>query len=444
MTPAANTTVNKRMLNRRNFLEALVAAGLVSQLGWRSADTDEIAPSRAGAAAKRGPRILLRSSWQTVNIGDVAHTPGVLALIEEHIPDAEVQLWPSSIADGVEEMLRARFPNLTVIDRTAAGIRAAFAYNDFLLHGSGPYLVAADDVARWRAETGKPYGVYGITLGDPDQKTLDILNDAKFVFFRDTVSMNNALDKGLNQPVPTVRFGPDGAFATDLADTPAADAFLRANGLETGTFLCCIPRYRVTPYWEIYNREPTESEKASDAYNQRMKEQDHAPLRAAITAVVRQTDMKILICPEDRSQVRLGKEILLDKLPADVKPQVVWRDSFWSLDEARSTYLRSAGLFGHEMHSPIMCVGSEIPAVVCRWRQQTTKGFMWRDIGLGDWLFDMDDEGSRAGIAPAVLAIAKNPAAAKAKTQAALAYVRQRQRATMAKVAKEARLGIPA
>ena len=37
-------------------------------------------------APKRAPRILLRSSWQTVNIGDIAHTPGVLRLLEKHLP----------------------------------------------------------------------------------------------------------------------------------------------------------------------------------------------------------------------------------------------------------------------------------------------------------------------------------------------------------------------
>ncbi len=35
-------------------------------------------------------RILLRSSWQTVNIGDIAHTPGMLALLERYRSDAEV------------------------------------------------------------------------------------------------------------------------------------------------------------------------------------------------------------------------------------------------------------------------------------------------------------------------------------------------------------------
>jgi hypothetical protein len=50
--------------------------------------------SRLLAATKRAPRIVLRSSWQTVNIGDIGHTPGVLALIEKHIPEADVTLWP--------------------------------------------------------------------------------------------------------------------------------------------------------------------------------------------------------------------------------------------------------------------------------------------------------------------------------------------------------------
>jgi hypothetical protein len=30
-----------------------------------------------------------------VNIGDIAHTPGVLALLEKHLPEVEVRLWPS-------------------------------------------------------------------------------------------------------------------------------------------------------------------------------------------------------------------------------------------------------------------------------------------------------------------------------------------------------------
>ena len=44
----------------------------------------------AYAQPKAAKKILLRSSWQVVNIGDIAHTPGVLALLEKYVPDAEV------------------------------------------------------------------------------------------------------------------------------------------------------------------------------------------------------------------------------------------------------------------------------------------------------------------------------------------------------------------
>jgi hypothetical protein len=83
------------------------------------------------------------------------------------------------------------------------------------------------------------------------------------------------------------------------------------------------------------------------------------------------------------------------------------------------------------MHSPIMCVANGIPAVVCRFAEQTSKGLMWHDIGLDEWLFNLDEEADVKRIAPTVLAIAKDPAAAKAKAIKARDFVRQRQRETM-------------
>jgi hypothetical protein len=127
----------------------------------------------------------------------------------------------------------------------------------------------------------------------------------------------------------------------------------------------------------------------------------------------------------------LGKEMLFDRLPADVKAHVVWRSDFWLTGEALSTYMRSAGLFGAEMHSPILCVGNGIPAIVCRWEEQTSKVIMWRDIGLGEWLFNLDEATEISGIVPAVLALAKDPAAAKAKAMKAKSFVLQRQHETM-------------
>jgi hypothetical protein len=134
--------------------------------------------------------------------------------------------------------------------------------------------------------------------------------------------------------------------------------------------------------------------------------------------------------------MEVGRQWVLEKLPARVREGVVWREEFWLTDEALSTYVRSAGLFGLEMHSPILCIGNGVPAIVCRFAEQTSKGFMWRDIGLGDWLFDFDQEADIRRLVPAVLTLARDPAAARAKVAQAQAFVQQRQRATMAVLRK--------
>ena len=411
-------------MNRRAFLVSSFAATLAATLR---------------AAEGTPKRILLRSSWQTVNIGDIAHTPGVLTLLEKYLPEAEIHLWPSKIDNGVDELLRTRFPKLKIV-QGAEALKTAFKECDFLLHGSGASLVAQKDVVRWIEEAKKPFGIYGITLpmqgstatspvsAEVMARTIGVLNQAKFVFFRDSVSMQLARDKGCKAPV--MEFGPDGAFGTDLRDDAAADAFLAANKLEPGKFLCCIPRLRFTPYWVIPEKKSPFDEK-KHARNETMKEHDHAPLRQAIVKVIRNTDLKVLICPEDQTQMAVGKELLYDKLPDDVKPRAVWRPNYWLTGEAISTYRRSAGLFGNEMHSPIMCIGNGIPAIVCRWAEQTSKGYMWRDIGLGDWLFNLDNEAEVAKVVPTVLAMAKDPAGSKAMAEKARAYVEKRQRETM-------------
>ena len=89
-------------MHRRTFFHGLVTASLGISLC-------RAAPGRSQK------KILLRSSWQTKNIGDIAHTPGVLALLQQYLPDVIVQLWPMDVGRGVEAMLRRRFPGLIIV-----------------------------------------------------------------------------------------------------------------------------------------------------------------------------------------------------------------------------------------------------------------------------------------------------------------------------------------
>ena len=397
-------------MNRRSFLQSAFSTALAGALP-------------AFAQTGRKPRILLRNAWQSQNIGDIAHYLGMFELMEKFGINADLFLWPGNLENGADALLARRFPRVQVL-KGADAVRSAIKDCDFFLHGSSSGFGAWKDAARWHDETGKPFGVCGISMTSTEPKLVETLSKASFVFFRESVSLKVAKEHGCTSPM--MEFGPDTAFGVvTLRNDDAATRFIREHDLEEGKFLCCIPRYRWTPFWTIHKDRKVDEVKIRR--NDEMKDHDHAQLRAAIVAVTRETGMKVLVTCEDQTQIQLGKEILVDPLPDDVKKRVVWRDRYWLTDEALSTYVRSAGLFGNEMHSPIMCVSSGIPAVVCRWDEQTNKGFMWHDIGLNDWLFTMDNPEEVARIAPTVLSIATDPAAAKAKAEKARQIVRQKQ-----------------
>jgi len=346
----------------------------------------------AGCAASgppaRRPRILLRSSWQTVNIGDIAHTPGMLRLLDEHLPHADVTLWPNTLSDEVRAMLLRRFPRLRIAD-TAEERREAMTACDFFLHGSGPGLVGVREARTWQA-TGKPYGFGGVTLSDAELRAdKELLSRARFVFCRDTHSLAALRASGAAAPVQD--FGPDATFALDLRDDARAEAYLRAQGLEEGRYACFVPRLRWTPYWKEGRKTAPDLIRSREAENERHQEADHAKMRTAIAAWVRKTGLKALLCPEMTYQVALLKPLLFDPLPDDVKPRVVVRSSYWLPDEAASTYRRAAAVVSLEMHSPIIAIAAGRPAIHLRQPTDTRKGQMWRDVGLQEWLFEIDD-----------------------------------------------------
>lgn len=407
----------------------IVLVGIVSTVIWSSCGL---------AKSKKNPVILLRSGWQVENIGDVAHTPGFLALAEKHIPDAEVIFWPyyGLLPEGEVAMLKKRFPKLTIVQGTlseedkasTAELSEAIAKADIFVHNSGPSMLSWKEALQFKKITGKPYGVYGVTYGLYGTPENEALNNASFVYFRDTVSLDRAKQEGIHCPI--MGWAPDTAFGTDVTDEDKALAYLKENGLEDGKYICCNPNHRRTPFWEhTFKKRPFDQ--AVYNLNESMKEHDHAPMIEAITEIVRQTDLKVLIVHEDETELPIGKEWILDKLPEDVKPRVVWRNTKWTVEEAVSIYKHSVGLFSHEMHSPIMCIANGIPAIVVRWKEQSSKGYMWKTIGLDSWLFDFDNEEDVKRYVPTVLEMAKNPEESKRIAEKARTFVNQKQKETM-------------
>ena len=387
----------------------------------------------APAAARQpapGKHILLRSSWQTVNIGDIAHTPGMLALLERHRPNDRVTLWPSGVSNEVVRLLTARFPRLSIA-RTRAEQDAALAACDFFLHGSGPGLVGREAAGRAR-QAGKPYGFAGVTLSDDELRTQrELLAGARFVFTRDTDSLR-ALQRS-DVKVAKAAFGPDATFALDLRDEPAADRLLREHDLEAGQFLCAVPRLRWTPYWEIHP-ETTKPNPQRSAVNEAFAERDHAKMREAIVAWVTEFKRKVFLVPEMTYAVPRLRPLLFDPLPAAVKPSVAVLDRYWLTAEAASVYARAAAVLSFEMHSPIMAVSAGVPAMLLRQPTDTRKGQMWRDIGLNPWIFEIDDTTGK-DIATRLLELGRDLPAARGVASKAREFARARMAEMVAAIA---------
>ncbi|MDO8545592.1 MAG: polysaccharide pyruvyl transferase family protein [Opitutaceae bacterium] len=440
-------------MNRRCFLQRSATAAASAALF----------PSSFAAAAKsaRPPRILLRSSWQSVNIGDIGHTPGALSLIEKYFPEAEVTLWPGSLGHGSRQLLTAGYPRLKIVegslgkdDKPGAALAKAWDETDLYLSGSGSGFPASNHAVAFQKATGKPVGVFGVSTDpisgvggdrDPEGGTLKsireralklppthlpkdlryIMDRAAFFFCRDTISRDYLKAQGVKTPL--LEFGPDAQLGMHLRDDAKGFAWLKEHRLEEGKFICVIPRLRYTPYYRIRNTKRVASDDIKDAINDRTTEKDHTKLREMMVSYVKATGNKVMVCAEMTYQVEMGKEVLVDPLPAEIKKNVVWRDSYWLPDEAASIYSKAQCVVSVECHSPLIALHNGTPTFYVRQPTDTCKGQMYRDFGAGEWFFEID-ETNGAQLWSRLEAIHRDPAKARAKVKSIMTTVAERQK----------------
>ncbi len=81
-----------------------------------------------------------------------------------------------------------------------------------------------------------------------------------------------------------------------------------------------------------------------------------------------------------------------------------------------------------------MCIANGIPAIVGRFAEQSTKVFMWRDIGLGEWLFNFDQPESIAQYPQTVLSLITNVARARRLVARAQTIIKDLQASTVSAI----------
>jgi polysaccharide pyruvyl transferase WcaK-like protein len=377
-----------KKITRRDWLKksGILASGVL------------LSESIIGAALSKTPTILIVSGWQDVNIGDIGHTPGLLHIIETFMPEAKIILWKISTGDEVKKLLNKNFPKVKIIyggvdaEKNVSNpeIMEAFKEADIMIHGSGPLLVGADNLAAWMKHTTKPFGIFGTTLQSPGAYHVGILKKASFIFTRETLSIDHLKKVGISGD--HVAFAPDATFFLNIHNPEKANHFLKANMLEDKKFICVIPRLRYTPY-HLFNPNKngwTDAKiKQVEETNLKYKELDHAKLREAMVAWVRATKQKVLVCPEMTYQIDIMDELLIDPLPEDVKPFVLKR-GYWLPDEAASVYAKAHTVLSFECHSPIIAAANGTPFFYLRQPEDTIKGQMYYDLGFDNWTFEID------------------------------------------------------
>jgi hypothetical protein len=462
-------------MNRRELLTTLAALGVAA------------VPARA-TGQTRPLNILWRNAWAIVNIGDIGHVPGALALLRHYIPEATVTLWAQQdlvFRGAIAE--RARFPD-GVIDATTVSrkvipdlkvvygrldeagradnpeLEAAIVAADIVVVGSGAGVNAGADLVRFHTRTKKPVGIFGATtdsfnftnFADGEASTdVRALRACSFVFTRERTSLrlmdgedidgpdgaiqNNpktVVNETINrEPIGVVlrglnkAFVPDTTFAFPVRDDAAADAFMKTHGLQQGRFVCFLPRHRWTP-----NNSPTRQGDSREVYNAYYAREDHDKLKVAITTYVRGTGNKVALVPETIYAMDVLGPSLKDGLAADVVDNVVVMDRFWLPDAAQSLFARAQAVVSIENHSPLLAAAAGTPFVMVHQPEDSFKGDMFIDIGLGDWYVPDINRATGDDIARMLMGIVSDLPAARVRLAKAMAFVNERQRFGMMEI----------
>ncbi|MCX6908667.1 MAG: polysaccharide pyruvyl transferase family protein [Verrucomicrobia bacterium] len=415
------------MTTRRHFIATLTTA-----LG-----------TSAFAASAKPKTILLQSAWDIVNIGDIGHTPGTLRIIEQHLPDVRVVVWAMKLDERVTAMLHRRFPKVEFLQGNLTGkgerdekLREAIRRCDLFIRNSG--MGQDTSFMEFCRKAAKPYGLYGqsyfasMVEGKGATERIALLNGAAFIYCRDSKSLDILRNAGLKPPV--LEFGPDGCFGIDVRDDERGLATMKKLGLEERKFITIQLRTNTAKLPGVDDKRvpslnplhPSPQQIADD-------ERRAAVYRDLITRWVKRTGFKVLIAPEVKKEMEHNKRLLHDPLPEEIRRHVANLDTFWNADEAASVFARAHTAVCPEPHSLIIALANGTPVIHTYSEFHSPKCWMFRDIGLPEWLLEFDSTAA-AKMAETLFAIHDDYPGALAKVKKAMAFVEQRQTATMAVV----------
>jgi len=291
--------------------------------------------------------------------------------------------------DVLDELAPALFRQMEQDDPEAA---RAFAEAGFVLYASGTTLNFGRAGQRrfWSNRLGTallvaralkiPYGIGGQSFDALDWPVdlvyRPLFREARFVFCRDTDSLEYLRQRDLLGAHSGFR--PDSTFFFNGADEPWADKFLRDRGLKPGGFIAVIGRF-------AENKGPIAGSVSPQRAQQHLE-----TYKRLIEGWSERTGLSVVICPAAKHEAPRLRELLHAPLTASAQKKCVCMDSFWTPEQACSLYRRARVVVGH-MHTMIFALSVGTPVLHIPYAEAGRKSQMGADVGLGDWLLDIDE-----------------------------------------------------
>jgi len=335
------------------------------------------------------------------------------------------------IAAQVADDLLNRFPKETLEELRQANPEAAQAFADagFLLYTSGTTLnFGRMQVRDLRGFTlryalpllvarahGIPYGINAQSFDALDwPMTLvfgPLFRDARFVYCRDPDSLEYLRQQNLLCSRSGYR--PDTTFFFNGADEAWAEAFLQKHGLQPGRFIT------------VTIRSANQKGPLAGTMTLAREEAIMARMRWFITQWVERTGQKVVLAPEVSSEVAAAHANVFLKLSPGVQAKCVELESFWTTEQAYSLYRRAQIVVSMEMHSVIMALSLGTPVLMPQFSENGRKVWMLDELGLRDWIADIDDPASPEAVLAAALTIHADPQAAQNRVRRQLPRLKE-------------------
>lgn len=338
--------------------------------------------------------MLLHSGWDAENIGDIGHTPGTLTLFERYLSSFSVTCWLRNSNAEILSLLNRRFPNVVFVEGNVnpkgiadnSPLQDAIDRTDLFVYNSGMGLQSAS--IEWCLNREVPFGVFGQSFTIEQIETrpsiASLLERAAFILTRESLSLSNL--KQTLDITETAEFGPDGCLGIDVRDDQRADAWLYKLNLKGRKYVTVILRTNTPKHSTLSDPLNPQSPSAEEIDED---EENAAKFRMLIKHLIK-LGFCVILAPEAKKEIEHMRRLLFEPLISNYKKQLFIRDSFWNVDEAASVYRQASAVFSHEPHSCMIALVNGTPAVHLYSVKHGPKYHFLKDLGLGEWLVDVN------------------------------------------------------